>query len=266
MKQGEITFSFGKNWKDYLETVGGEEIDKAKCDIEEWLGVNSVSGRTVLDIGCGSGIHSLSFYLLGARTVHSFDFDEYSVEATRSLWEKEGKPANWVVSHGSILDAEYLKPFRAGFDIVYSWGVLHHTGSMWEALYNSIRLVKTGGKLWIALYVKGPQYPDQLALKQKYNASSGLGKKWMIYRTIGRIMLRRLKHLDNPFAWNEKISRGMNVYHDIVDWLGGLPYEVASEDEVVRACRGKGLILERIKAAVEGGCSTYVFSLPIGER
>ena len=145
-------------------------------------------------------------------------------------------------------------------------GVLHHTGGMWEAIDNSIRLVKPGGKLWISLYAKGPRYPEDLALKQKYNVSSRLGKKWMIYKTIGSTMLRRLVHFDNPFTWNEKRCRGMNVYHDIVDWLGGLPYEVASEDEVVRVCREKGLILERIKAAVEGGCSTYVFSLPIGER
>jgi len=262
MEQSKITFSFGKNWKDYLKTVDEEEINKAKYNIEEWLDKDYVSGKTVLDIGSGSGIHSLAFYLLGAKTVYSFDFDKHSVEATKSLREKQGNPENWIVSHGSILDKEYLKSFSEGFDIVYSWGVLHHTGAMWEAIENSINLVNHGGKLWIALYGKGPSYSKDLALKQKYNSVSDLGKKWMISKKIGRLMLIRLRHFKNPFTWNEKKSRGMNVYHDIVDWLGGLPYEVAAEDDVLRVCRNKGFILERIKVRYDGGCSEYVFNLP----
>jgi 2-polyprenyl-6-hydroxyphenyl methylase/3-demethylubiquinone-9 3-methyltransferase len=263
MEQSKITFSFGKNWKDYLKTVSKEEIDKAKYDIEEWLGTNFVSGKTVIDVGSGSGIHSLAFYLLGAKTICSFDFDKYSVEATKILWEKEGKPKNWIVSQGSILDKQFLKSFGQDFDIVYSWGALHHTGAMWEAVDNSINLVKSGGKLWISLYAEGPNYSKDLALKQRYNSASPLGKKGMIYKSIARIMLSRLRHFKNPFTWNEKISRGMNVYHNIVDWLGGLPYEVANEDEVLRVCRKKGLILERIKVKEEGAANIYVFSLPI---
>jgi SAM-dependent methyltransferase len=266
MNQGEVTFSFGKNWKEYLATVGDEEIDGAKRNIEKWLGNNPVSGKTVLDIGSGSGIHSLAFYLLGAKTVRSFDYDKHSVEATKALWEKQGKPQNWEVSHGSILDAEHLKSYREKFDLVYSWGVLHHTGSMWEAVGNSITLVKPGGKLWIALYVKGPKYQDDLALKQRYNDASPLGKKWMVNKWVARIMIRRLLNFQNPLKWNEKRSRGMNIYNDIIDWLGGLPYEVASEDEVLSFCRKKGLILERVEAAPEGGCSDYVFSLPSGQE
>jgi len=263
MKQNKLTFSFGKNWKDFLKTVDEEEISKAKYDIEEWLDINSLSGKTVLDIGSGSGIHSLAFYLFGAKLVYSFDFDINSVEATSSLWEKEGKPKNWIISQGSILDKEFLNTFSEKFDIVYSWGVLHHTGAMWEAIDNSIKLVKSGGKFWITLYAKGPRYPKDLALKKKYNSASPFGKRLMLFKKIGTRMLSRLRHFQNPFTWNEKKSRGMNVYHDFVDWLGGLPYEVASEDEVLKFCRKKGLILERIKVKSEGGCSIYVFSLPI---
>ena len=263
MEQNKITFSFGKNWKDYIETVGKEDIDKAKYNIEEFLGENYVSGKTVLDIGSGSGIHSLAFYLLGAKTVYSFDYDKHSVEATKVLWGKQGSPENWNVSHGSILDKEYLKSLSEGFDIIYSWGVLHHTGAMWEAIDNSINFVNPGGKFWIALYGKGPGYPKDLALKQKYNSASSLGKKWMISKRIGRLMLSRLRHFKNPFTWNEKKARGMNVYHDIVDWLGGLPYEVASENDVLRVFRKNGFILEKIKVRYDGGCSEYVFNLPL---
>ena len=261
MNEDSISFSFGKNWGDYLKTVTGQEIDSAKRDIAEWLGTDFVSGKVVVDIGSGSGIHSLAFYLLGAKEIYSFDSDQHSVEATRALWEKEGRPENWVISHGSILDDGYIKSLGQ-FDIVYSWGVLHHTGAMWKALRNSFSLIKPGGRLWMSLYAKGPNYHKDLELKKKYNSSAKAGKHWMIYKRIGRLMLRRLRHFKNPFTWNEKKERGMNVYHDLVDWLGGLPYEVASEDEVLRIGREHDLVLERIKVIGERMCSIYVFSVP----
>jgi len=261
----KITFSFGKNWKGYLHTVDQTDIDKARQDIAHWLGEDHISGKTVVDIGSGSGIHSLAFYSLGASSIRSFDYDQHSVEATQTLWDKEGQPQNWTVTQGSILDREFVDSLGEGFDIVYSWGVLHHTGDMWPAIDNAISLVKPGGRLWIALYSKGPLYPQHLALKEKYNAASSFGQKWMVGRAVGRVMLGRIKRFQNPFAWNEKRGRGMNVYHDIVDWLGGLPYEVASEDEVVTLGRRNGLVLERIWAMPEGGCSTYVFSSPTAD-
>lgn len=246
-----------------METVRQEDVDGARRDIEHWLGADRVRGKTVIDVGCGSGIHSLAFQLLGAEMIHSFDADQYSVEATKVLWAGARKPEKWTIAQGSILDKEYVASLGQ-YDIVYSWGVLHHTGAMWQAVENACRLVKPGGVLWIALYAKGPRYPKDLALKQKYNSASRLGKRCMEYRGIGRLVLSRLGHLRNPFAWNQKRGRGMDAYHDLVDWLGGLPYEVASEDEVVKFGRESGFVLERIKAQREGGCSVYVFSRPDG--
>lgn len=230
-------------------------------DIEEWLGRESVSGKTVLDVGCGSGIHSLCFHLLGAREVVSLDVDPYSVESTRVLWERAGRPPSWRVIRGSILD----KDFAAGLgthEIVYSWGVLHHTGSMWEAVGNACSLAARGGVLWVALYAKGPKYPEHLALKQSYNRASAVGKKLLVWKEIYELMRLRWSLRQNPFAWNEKRERGMDTYHDLVDWLGGLPYEVASKEEVVSFCQDRGLVLKKIHEVPEGGCSIYLFSLP----
>jgi len=254
-----ITFSFGENWKDFLGSVRPESIEAAQRDIVDWLGGAGFAGRSVLDIGCGSGIHSFCFYQGGAQQLLSFDVDRHSVEATQSFWRRAGQPANWTVMHGSVLDDGFTANLGR-FDVVYSWGVLHHTGAMWEAVGRACKLVAPGGRLWISLYTKGPTYPVHLALKQRYNRASWLGKKWMAWTEILRIMRRRMKQGQNPFTWNERRIRGMNVYHDLIDWLGGLPYEVADADEVIQFCAPRGLKPDRVFRAGEGGCSIYLFA------
>ena len=257
----EITSSFGKNWIDYVKRVSESDIAIAMQGITEWLGKDGVRGRRVIDVGSGSGINSLSFCRLGAKSVHSFDYDPFSVEATKKLHAKEGG-ANWTIEQGSVLDTQYLLGLGK-FDVVYAWGVLHHTGAMWDAINNCIGLVAPGGTMWIALYVKGPRYPKDVILKKKFNAASAFGKRIMIGQKILRKMASQVKHGKNPFAWNHSVNRGMNVYYDIIDWLGGLPYETANEDEVVRFLRERGLVLERIKVTREGDLNQYVFSRPV---
>lgn len=254
----KVSFSFGENWSDFIRDVSEEEVRRAEDDIREWLGADAVAGKDVIDVGSGSGIHSLAYVNLGARRVRSFDYDPLSVEATKKLWASVGEPANWTVEHGSILDEDFVEQLGT-YDIVYSWGVLHHTGAMWQAIENAYSLVKPDGMLWIAIYQKGPRYPKDLELKRRYNAASDFGKRVMVTRRILRIMLSRLRHCRNPFAWNEASPRGMNRYHDLIDWLGGLPYEVATEDEIVTSAAQHGFVLKRIKVAPEGGCSKYVF-------
>ena len=261
MSDENITFSFGRNWHDYVATVADREAESARQDIEFWLGSGRVEGRTVLDIGSGSGLHSLAFLNMKASRVRSFDADPYSVQSTRSLWEKAGSPEAWTVGDGSILDDAFLEAL-GHYDIVYSWGVLHHTGAMWQAVGNAAALVRPGGQFFISLYASGPRYEADLALKRKYNAASETGKRMMEWRWIANVMLGRLLRGRNPFAWNEKYVRGMNVFHDLRDWLGGLPYEVASEDEVVVFLRKRGFVLERIRVNGEGSCNIYVFSVP----
>jgi len=255
----EITFSFGKNWSSFVEVITENDISRAMDDINYWLGSNGVEGKTVIDVGCGSGIHALAFCRLGAKSVHAFDYDSASVDATRKMHLRYGSPEHWTTEQGSVLDSNYVGSLGT-FDIVYSWGVLHHTGAMWDAIANCVKLMAPGGVFWLSLYAKGPRYPKDLALKKKFNASSPLVKRWMLGKRILRRMLSEAKHGRNPLAWNRPRARGMNEYHDMVDWLGGLPYETASEDELVKFARKNGLILERIKVQSEGGCSKYVLS------
>ncbi len=255
----EITFSFGRNWQSYLESVDDEAVHAALEDINAWLRRSEVQGRRIIDIGSGSGIHSFCFHNLGAAELVSVDVDPASVAATTKMWERAGKPENWRVLHGSALDAEFMSGLGT-FDLAYSWGVLHHTGSMWEAIDNAQARVAVGGLFWIALYQKGPKYQEHLELKQRYNRASDREKKAIINREIRKLMLKRLLAGKSPFAWNQRYPRGMDVYHDLIDWHGGLPYEVADVEEVESFLGERGFTLERYVEVPEGGCSIFLLS------
>ena len=263
----DVTFSFGSNWRRYVGDLSEQRVAAAQNDVERWLGAAGVADRRVIDVGCGSGIHSLAFFNLGAREVVSFDVDPESVEATRSLWKAAGSPDRWHIFEGSILDPGVVAELsRPGFDVVYSWGVLHHTGAMWQAIDRAIELMADDGLLWIALYAKGPRYARDLALKRKFNRASPIGKrfifsKFVTFRACKYLLFGRFDELGKLMQLRRSDrERGMSIYWDIFDWLGGLPYEVAGVDEVVDLARSRGLVLEKIEVSPEGGCHVFLFS------
>src|SRR5947209_17335124 len=151
MPDSEKRFAFGKNWRNFIRLVDDERVKAAEDSLRGMLAMQDLSSRTFLDIGCGSGLFSLAARRLGA-TVMSFDYDRNSVTSTQELSLRYAASGpDWIIQQGSILDREYVA--RLGqFDIVYSWGVLHHTGDLWTALSNAALLVRPGGALFISLY------------------------------------------------------------------------------------------------------------------
>jgi len=242
-----ISFSFGKNWQVYLKSLNNEKIHKAKESLKEFLG--DVKNKSFLDIGCGSGIFSYSMYLLGAKKIVSFDVDEFSVQCTKYLKQKANNPSNWEVLEGSILDKKFITKLGE-FDIVYSWGVLHHTGRMWDAIKSAISLVKPKGLLFIAIYNKTSSSKYWLRIKQLYNLLPKVGKQIVVffYFLLFNIIFQ-LSRMKNPFKIiNEyKKNRGMDPLIDIKDWFGGLPYEYATFEEVINFFKNNKFNLELIK-------------------
>ena len=229
-------FSFGKNWQVLLRGLTEERVRIAEHSITDFLHMKDLEGKSFLDIGCGSGLFSQAAFNLKARTVVSFDYDPFSVECCNHLKEKSGSPENWEVYEESVLDREFTSGLGK-FDIVYSWGVLHHTGSMWEAIKNAAELVNKGGFLYITLYNRtGWPFGSEFWLKVKmlYNSLPDAGKKTMEFSYLMSVMFKNFLRLRNPLTEmkNYKSHRGMSWRTDITDWLGGYPYESATAEEV----------------------------------
>ena len=261
-------FGFGANWRAFLDTVDDGRVEGSARALSALLERDSLDGLRLLDAGSGSGLSSLAARNLGAR-VHSFDYDQDSVAATRALRQRyRPDDPDWTVEQGSVLDADYLEGLGQ-FDIVYSWGVLHHTGAMWQALDNVIARVAPGGLLAIALYNdQGGASQRWLRVKRAYVRAPKAGK-WALVLAAGlmfevRSALIRLVRFQNPlpFAdWRKRREvRGMSVIHDLVDWVGGYPFEVARPEQVLARLRPKGFVLLQMTTCAGGhGCNEFLF-------
>jgi 2-polyprenyl-3-methyl-5-hydroxy-6-metoxy-1,4-benzoquinol methylase len=263
-------FEFGKNWKSFLRHLDEARIRRAEQSLLEMLELPDLRGKTFLDIGSGSGLFSLAARRLGAR-VHSFDYDPESVACTRYLQQTyfSGDP-DWTVEEGSILDESYIQSLGR-FDIVYSWGVLHHTGAMWRAIENATHAVNDHGLLYIAIYNdEGPKSLIWHTLKKTYNklprplagafGAVVMGLWELRALLVETIKLRPLRYFRSWTQHKESSMRGMSRWHDIVDWIGGYPFEVAKPDQVHDFLRRRDFALFKLATTRGLGCNEYVFS------
>lgn len=256
-------FQFGKNWSNFLKHLNEERILEAEKSLQQKLGLESLKGKTFLDIGSGSGLFSLAAYRLGA-IVSSFDYDQDSVNCTKYLKEKyASNDKNWTVQQGSVLNKEFLRQFEK-VDILYSWGVLHHTGHMYQAFENVAGLVANNGCLFISIYNdQGGASNRWKWIKKKYNSTNAVIKYFFVFYTImkqwWKDFLADFLKSGNPYkSWITygKNNRGMSAWYDIVDWVGGYPFEVAKPEEVFFFFKQKGFDLQFLHTCAGGlGCN-----------
>lgn len=268
-ERSELRFGFGRNWRHFLDVVDARRISEAEDSLKTMLGIENVAGKTFLDVGCGSGLFSLAAMRLHAAHVHSFDYDADSVGSARALKQRFLPGAErWTIERGSALDPEYLRALGV-WDVVYSWGVLHHTGRMWEGLGNAARLVAPHGVLFVSIYNDQGRVSDWWSrVKRLYNrgplqraaVQAGFIPYFALRGLVGDVLrLRNPRRRYTDYAR----SRGMSLLHDWIDWLGGYPFEVATPEAVVRFMLPRGFVLTNLTTAGGGhGCNEFLFQRP----
>lgn len=265
-------FAFGANWQAFLRTVDEQRIREAERSLNEMLGASALQQRSFLDVGAGSGLFSLAAMRLGAHRVHSFDLDRASVACAQELRRRFlPDDVHWTIEQGNVLDRSYLRSLGS-WDIVYSWGVLHHTGSLWRAMANVTECVGDGGSLFVAIYNdQGFRSRVWRRVKHRFNTlPKALQTPYAVAVMLPREVLSAGAHVvvgrpkDYIRTWTDyKLSRGMSRWHDLIDWVGGYPFEVAKPEEVCHFLHHRGFELENLMTtAGRSGCNQYVFRAP----
>ncbi len=260
----EIRFEFGENWSRFLNVIDEQRIAGAERSLKEVFDTESMAGKRFLDIGCGSGLFSLAARRLGAE-VYSFDYDTRSVVCCLELKRRYfPEDALWRTERGDVLSETYLKPLGQ-FDFVYSYGVLHHTGEMFKALELAGSTVKNAGKLFVSIYNdQGAATVRWRMIKKTYNRTPAALKIFILAPLFARMWgpsfvrdLFRGRTFSCGKAYDGE--RGMSPWHDVVDWVGGYPFEAARPGEIINFYEQRGFATLKMKSSGGHGCNDYVF-------
>ena len=268
-------FEFGHNWSRFLSTLDDQRITAAEESVKSLLKCDSLEGAKFLDAGSGSGLFSLAAFRLSAQ-VKSFDLDPQSVACTNSLKQRYAKDSDrWTVIQGSLTDSAFLESLGK-FDVVYCWGVAHHTGAMWSVIENLLKRVNPDGLIVLAIYndqlyiskiwdlVKRIYLRLPRFLRPLYVAAIGsttFFKRLFVTLLACGLRLITFRNPIQPISnWiHEGRSRGMHAWYDLVDWVGGWPFEVAKPEEIFRFARDRGFSLVELVTCPGHGCNEFVF-------
>ncbi len=251
-----MRFAFGRNWQSYSQVaLTPERAEQARDAFHKLVKGIDLSNKRFVDIGFGQGLSLLAAMEAGARVL-GIDIDDDNLEALRRTMRATGHMQSPDVRIVSILDSAFVDANRQSFDIVHSWGVLHHTGNMKQAIENACALVAADGYFVCSIYNRHWSSSLWKVIKWSYNKLpfiQGLAVR-LLYPVI--YVAKWLATGQNP----KNKERGMDFFHDVVDWVGGYPYEYASVDEIKVLVGSLGFsCLQVWRAQAPTGCNEFVF-------
>lgn len=268
LRDQKTHFAFGKNWIEYAENIDDARIAQATADLQRLSGRQDLAGCSFIDIGCGSGLHALAAMRLGASNIVGLDIDPESIDAARETMQRFAMDEPYRIEVCSVFD---LTPDRFGkFDIVYSWGVLHHTGDMYEAVAKAADLVSPSGEFYVALYKKTMFCSMWRAIKRWYSGATeqNQARARNLYISTRRCIAKIAGRDFDAYIAEYGKRRGMDFYNDVHDWMGGYPYESISPKACHALLISLGFELKRefignswpsFFGLFGSGCDEYVF-------
>jgi len=256
-EENNLAFNFGANWQQFSQgSLDSLKFEEAFNSLDQLIGHEKIRGSSFLDIGCGSGIFAIAASLAGTRKVIGIDISKESIAVSISNKKRFADQNTIDFFHKSIFDNDILQ--LGQFDIVYSWGVLHHTGDMWKSIDIASQLVSPNSLFVIAIYNRHWSCGTWKMIKRFYNTVPAFIQRLMIWiffvviATAKLIVTRK-----NPF---KEQKRGMSFYYDVIDWVGGYPYEYADRNEVINHVEKLGFkCIKFVKPVVPTGCNEFVF-------
>jgi 2-polyprenyl-3-methyl-5-hydroxy-6-metoxy-1,4-benzoquinol methylase len=215
-----IRFAFGKNWQSYsIKSLTPERIEDSCRAFRNLVSGIDLQDKKYIDIGYGQGLSLIAAAQMGANVL-GIDVDKDNIDALRRVLQASGYPEFIETQSVSILNEVFVYEHRGCFDIVHSWGVLHHTGDMRKAIENACALVAEGGHFICSIYNKHWTSPIWKIIKSSYNHLPGSLQRVMISLLYPAIYIAKfLVTRKNP----KQMDRGMDFLHDVVDWVGGYP-------------------------------------------
>ena len=250
-------FDFGSNWQAFSDQrIDAQRLPLAVGSLQSLLERNTLQGVSFLDVGCGSGLFTIAAYQLGAAPVVGIDINPQCITVSEQNRDRFAPKTPITFLQASALIPESLKPLGL-FDIVYAWGSLHHTGAMWDAMRYVAKQVSPSGTLVLSIYNKHITSPAWKGIKWFYNQLPNRGQRLLTFPFAGIIYVAKfLVTRRNPL----QKERGMDFWHDVIDWIGGYPYEYATPQEIQAFVSAQGFVLRRyVSAQVPTGCNEFVF-------
>jgi 2-polyprenyl-3-methyl-5-hydroxy-6-metoxy-1,4-benzoquinol methylase len=192
----EVSEFYDVVWTKYLP-----KIEEQKNFLIKHIGLENIKGKTILDAGCGTGVAAVCFKLLGAKEVYGIDISEGALETARKLARQNKVKVTFTKDN--LLDLKLKKKF----DVIHSFGVLHHTADCRKSFDNLVKMLNPKGKFYIALYLKTPL----TFLQQGARKFLRLFPKSFWIKIAG--MIKKL------MSGKKKTKRGFDGEGDMLDWF-----------------------------------------------